>query len=126
MLVFLMMRAVKTLHALKDKNHAQNSLVSHVYNAITNFRLIADYNRRPLYIEKLMGRIAKLNRAITFANVVTKNNQYFAPWLSTIIVGMYTLSGGTDVYKNVITLGDFLVNLQIFQEIGISWGNVYA
>lgn len=55
-----------------------------------------------------------------------KNNQYCAPWIGTLIVGLYTLWGGRQVLDETLTLGDFLVNLEIFKEIGVSWGDIYS
>eukprot|EP00746_Dinoflagellata_sp_MGD_P157974 gnl/MRDRNA2_/MRDRNA2_86357_c0_seq1.p1 gnl/MRDRNA2_/MRDRNA2_86357_c0~~gnl/MRDRNA2_/MRDRNA2_86357_c0_seq1.p1 ORF type:complete len:1049 (-),score=171.30 gnl/MRDRNA2_/MRDRNA2_86357_c0_seq1:95-3241(-) len=125
MIVFLTKRTEITNHSTKCFHLRENAMVANTQEAILNYRLIADYNKQPHYLRTCEEAIAKLNAAIVDAGIVRCNNRYFAKWIATIVVGLYTLYGGWKVITGKMLLGDFIVNIQIYKEIGISWGDVY-
>lgn len=127
MFTFLKIRNRKTLQVVDKTDAEQNSMVAQVCSTISNYRLIADYNRRPYFIKLYEAKIGAFNGAAVKAAIVCKNNQYFAPWVSIIIIGIYTVFGGLQVINDpeAMTVGAFVVNVDIFKDIGASWGDVY-
>eukprot|EP00746_Dinoflagellata_sp_MGD_P007118 gnl/MRDRNA2_/MRDRNA2_114051_c0_seq1.p1 gnl/MRDRNA2_/MRDRNA2_114051_c0~~gnl/MRDRNA2_/MRDRNA2_114051_c0_seq1.p1 ORF type:complete len:935 (+),score=199.99 gnl/MRDRNA2_/MRDRNA2_114051_c0_seq1:115-2919(+) len=126
MLSFLKIRNKKTLRACNEQDAKQNALVAHVDSTVMNYRLIADYNRRPYFVDMYEKRIGQFNATVTQAGLITVNNRKFAPWVSTVIGGVYIVWGGLSVLDGATALGSFIVNLEIFKAIGDSWADIYS
>lgn len=135
MLTFLFFRNAKTVQLSLKEDEAEKDLVGHVHQAVVNYRLLADYNSRSWVVDKYEGKIGKCNTSIVLTSMTKLNNRYFAIWLSIIISGLYIMYGGRKVLlmnrgETVETggmlLGDFLINLQIFEAVGRSWKGIYT
>jgi len=128
---FLVYRSKITTENLDKSNSKQNALIDHVDQTVSNYRLIADYNKRPYFVGKYEKLIGEYNAAASGASKVIKNNAMLAPWLTTIFVSLYTLYGGMG-YINALddpdppSLGVFLTNLSVIGAIGSAYGSIYA
>merc|ERR1719221_1640607 len=88
--------------------------------------MIADYNRRPFFVKRYAGYIKEYNGAEVSENKVVKNNTYFAPWLTTLCVALYTVMGGLQASRGEIGVGMFLANIAIIKAIGSACGSIYS
>lgn len=126
MAIFLRIRNNKTVRLCLAKNLKENQLVSQIHETVMNYSLIADFNRRPHFVDLYETRIQDLNHATVMAGIATLNNKYFAPWLSSLIIGFYMVWGGAGVLREGLTLGSFMISLDIVMEVGVLWGDVYS
>jgi len=110
------------------KNNKQNALLGQVDRIVTNYRMIADFNRRPFFVDRYEDRIKEYNKAEVDANKVLKNNMYFASWLTVLCVALYTIHGGLTTVESpdTLSLGMFLANVSIIRKIGSAAGSIYA
>jgi len=114
-----------------DQDDAQNHVVEFVDETVQNFRLVADYQRRPYITAHLQRHVQRFNAAFVACAGVTVNNQYAAAWMTAIFTGVYSLIGGMQVIDAAkggegITLGIFIMNLDILKEIGSSCWSIYG
>ena len=66
---------------------AEMSILRHIADTVENYRMIVDYNRRPLCAEEMVDNINALNKAVTDSGAVSTNTAacpqfLFAPALS--------------------------------------------
>lgn len=125
MAAYLMVRSGKTARAGDAEQDAQNDLVTCVEQSVSRYRLIADYNRRPKFIASLEAAIGKLNKAMVQNAAVTVNNKYFAPWMKTVILGLWVYVGGSWVLSGDMALADYLATAKIFKAVGDSFLEMY-
>jgi len=127
LLAFLRARRARSTSSVTKMNNLQDELVGQVDRVITNFRIIADYSRRPYFVKKLEGRCREYNASVVFADMVHTNNQYAAKWLTNIFLALYTLWGGIRHLENPEdnTLGMFLANVTIIKTLGGIFGTLY-
>lgn len=125
LVVFLLARARRSNHYEFLRNRKQDMLIQRVSRTAANYRLIADYNQRPFFVEWFEKVIKEFNGAATQASLVNKNNEYFAPWVSLTIVCVYTFIGGKQVVSDDLSLGMFLTNISVFTGIGNAYGGLY-
>jgi len=129
MLGFLKLRNAETRRHLQDVDKEESILLNHVDHTVLDFRLIADYHRKPFFMSLYEDLINDLNKKIVVATAGDLNNKNYAPWLSLIFMSGYTVYGGIQVANTTtsgLTLGMFLANLSVFKAIGTSWGNIYG
>mmetsp|Transcript_27287 Transcript_27287/g.63563 ORF Transcript_27287/g.63563 Transcript_27287/m.63563 type:complete len:907 (-) Transcript_27287:119-2839(-) len=122
---FLATRRRMTTGLLKAQNAAQNSLVEHIDNIVSNYRLIADYSRRAVFVEKFEVLVAAYNAATNEVQKVVTNDGYAATWLMTAMVAVYTLLGSMRVVHGILPLGLFLTNVHVYTQVGEAWGHIY-
>lgn len=111
-----------------NKDHKQNAIVERVNRTVGNYRLIADYNTRPELVTWFGKVVGQYNGALVAAKQVMKNNEYFSPWLTLVLVSVYIVLGGMQVIdegSEGLSLGVFLTNMQIFDAIGKAYGSIY-
>eukprot|EP00930_Biecheleria_cincta_P056508 TRINITY_DN42613_c0_g1_i1.p1 TRINITY_DN42613_c0_g1~~TRINITY_DN42613_c0_g1_i1.p1 ORF type:complete len:897 (-),score=118.37 TRINITY_DN42613_c0_g1_i1:38-2728(-) len=129
LLVFLLARSKRTNRYEYLRNRKQDALIQRVSRTAANYRLIADYNQRPRFVDWFERVIGEYNVAAVQAALVNKNNEYFAPWVSLTIVCVYTFVGGKQVVAAEVSrrlgLGMFLTNVSIFTGIGGAYGSLY-
>lgn len=122
---FVKIRTNKTLACQEALNDATDDFTSHVDNIILNYQVIADYDRRGPFLKAYEAKLGGISVKKRVAEYILENNAYFATWLSIVVVGLYTLKGGIDVLNQALSLGTFLVDIRIFQEVGHAWGQAY-
>jgi ABC-type multidrug transport system fused ATPase/permease subunit len=123
LLTFLEFRKRKTTSFIDQRNDRQDDVVAAVERTVKNYRLIADFNRRPFFEERFVAAVGGFNKAGTAAAMVLKNNGYFAPWITTISICFYTLFFGMKTTPEGLSM--FLANLSIIGTIGGASGNIY-
>eukprot|EP00746_Dinoflagellata_sp_MGD_P139348 gnl/MRDRNA2_/MRDRNA2_72819_c0_seq1.p1 gnl/MRDRNA2_/MRDRNA2_72819_c0~~gnl/MRDRNA2_/MRDRNA2_72819_c0_seq1.p1 ORF type:complete len:892 (+),score=122.99 gnl/MRDRNA2_/MRDRNA2_72819_c0_seq1:126-2801(+) len=124
--VFLKFRAAKSMHLSHDADSHYNIKIQHVGEVLRNYRLVADYNKRPLAVEAFEKKIGDFNWKLILADANTVNNRWFAPWLSATMTGIWLLIGGMKVInKDGSSVGFFVTNLEIFAAVGQAWTVVY-
>jgi len=126
MVAFILLRRRRTNRTLAAKQTREMEIMAHVQQAAVVYRLIADYSRRPQYVEKFEEIVDRFNDDDTVSSLVSENNSYFAPWLTVLFVSVFTVIGGIQVLDKTLSLGKFLTTLHIFQTIGDSWSTIYS
>eukprot|EP00747_Dinoflagellata_sp_TGD_P079382 gnl/TRDRNA2_/TRDRNA2_160484_c1_seq1.p1 gnl/TRDRNA2_/TRDRNA2_160484_c1~~gnl/TRDRNA2_/TRDRNA2_160484_c1_seq1.p1 ORF type:complete len:921 (+),score=142.22 gnl/TRDRNA2_/TRDRNA2_160484_c1_seq1:258-2765(+) len=128
LLFFLILRRKSTTLALDKKNHCQDMMVEQMNSTFQNYRLIADYNQRPFFVDKFETMVQDFNKASTAVSKSMEVNEGFVDWLTVICVAAYTFIGGMSVIRDPEknTLGMFLTDLRILSTIGSSWGAIYS
>jgi len=125
---FLVVRGARTIYYVSNRNDKQDGLVAQIDRIVTNYRMIADYNRRPFFVDRFSNVISDFNSAATQAALVLKNNAYFPQWVSIVCVAGWTVVGGMQTinHPEKLTLGMFLANVRIIGAIGSIMGSSYA
>eukprot|EP00928_Gymnodinium_smaydae_P016356 TRINITY_DN1611_c0_g2_i1.p1 TRINITY_DN1611_c0_g2~~TRINITY_DN1611_c0_g2_i1.p1 ORF type:complete len:1123 (-),score=239.49 TRINITY_DN1611_c0_g2_i1:90-3059(-) len=136
--VFLECRRKRTVFYINEQHMARKHLLHHVEHTVFNYRIIADYDRRSSFCERFETLIKRYNKRYIEASEVVTNNEYFAPWLSTLLVSGYIIFGGMAVLNdmatadedsgsvNAVSMGMFLANMSIIKRNGDAWGNICA
>lgn len=124
---FLSMRRAKTLRVVAYMNEMQDTLVAQVDRIVANYRMIADYNRRPFFVERFTQLVAAFNGARVDVNIALKQNMYFSQWITMLCIAGYTMSGGmhTIYSPETLSLGMFLANRKLISTIGNSMESIY-
>jgi ABC-type multidrug transport system fused ATPase/permease subunit len=125
-LTFLFARNGVTRDVVKAEQVGQDQLVNHVDYTVSNYRLIAEYNRRPHFVDQFQEKIKAYNGSATKAGKVVKNNATFSEWITIVYVAIYTFTGGMDYIDGSLTLGMLLTNITILGTIGKSTGQIYS
>eukprot|EP00928_Gymnodinium_smaydae_P025027 TRINITY_DN20072_c0_g1_i1.p1 TRINITY_DN20072_c0_g1~~TRINITY_DN20072_c0_g1_i1.p1 ORF type:complete len:849 (+),score=164.78 TRINITY_DN20072_c0_g1_i1:77-2623(+) len=125
MVIFLTLRRRTTTVHVRDSKHKENAFIDQMCRCMTNYRLIADYNRRPFFMDRFAAKITSYNIAFIKETQVLKNSSYFAPWLTVMFVGLHIIIVGRMVINRPDELGMFLVNLSVIGEIGSVWSAIY-
>merc|ERR1719247_1290924 len=126
LVTFIAFRHPVTTKALADRHVAQDRIVEHISEIEDIYELIASFHGRPQFVERLCQRITAHNKEIVNANLVLMNSGYFATWLTTLTISLYTLIGGYLVLHKTLSLGMFLANVRIFTQIGNMYHTIYT
>lgn len=124
--IFICLRTAKSTRLQGKLDDAMDEFIGHVDNTVLNFQVISDYDARTPFVALFEEKIGKFNNAAIDLGQLLENNAYFAPWLSLVLVAMYTIKGGMEVLNGHLSLGTFLIDVHIFQQIGVSWGTIYT
>jgi len=122
---FLLLRVSKTTANFTEMNECQDDLVDYVQSAVTNYRLIADYDTRSNCVDSFEALIKRFNAAFTSTSTVLGANNYFPRWVTVFIVSLYMVIGGQQAISGSISLGMFLADVRVFTEVGEAWGTMY-
>jgi len=125
MIIFLRLRNERTKAALSKRNVTMDKMIDSVDDTVSNYHIIADYQKRGAFIDRFESDIKEFNFANRMAGLMLLNNAYFAMLLSEICVAAWIFVGGAMVLKSQMSLGMFLANINIFRKIGAAWGNLY-
>jgi len=123
LLAYLSVRAKVTTAYIGSRNDAQDEVVGVVERTVKNYRMIADYNRRPFFEERFVKIVGDFNKANVRTNQVLKNNNMVAPWLTQIFVAFFMVVVGSGTDNEGMSM--FLANLSIIQTIGTCCGSIY-
>eukprot|EP00931_Biecheleriopsis_adriatica_P056287 TRINITY_DN33352_c0_g1_i1.p1 TRINITY_DN33352_c0_g1~~TRINITY_DN33352_c0_g1_i1.p1 ORF type:complete len:866 (+),score=116.59 TRINITY_DN33352_c0_g1_i1:133-2730(+) len=127
LLVFLLLRRARTNEFEFLRNRKQDECVDRVHKTVTNYRLISDYNQRPMFVSWFETKIKEYNAAVVAASQVLKNNEYFSPWFTLAFACAYTYIGAKQIIAgdSALSLGIFVTNLSIINAIGEAYGGMY-
>lgn len=122
---FLKCRVSTTTVALAEENFTQIALVDQVATTCANYRPVVDPIQQPFYADRLVARVAKSNRKMTFKTKGLKNNANFAPVAAVGFASTFTVYGGIQVLDGTDDLDMFLVILRLVTEVGMAWVTIY-
>jgi len=125
--LFLVCREKTTIFHNEEKAMKQNILVQTVNDAVSNFRLIADFQMRPHTVDTYSESIDNFQDSECHACAVMTNNMYMAPWLTLTIIGVWMVYGSFEVESvgGHLSLGLFLATINVFKEIGGEMQEIY-
>ena len=116
--IFLRTRQKSSFTLRQNQFLTEDSSIQHVLKAVSNYQLVADYDRRTHMLQTYETKINEFNAATAKYNSNSVNSLFFAPWLTTLLVGVYLLYGGTRVVKGETDLATFLSTISIFRSLG--------
>jgi len=124
---FLIARKSRITHYLHRTNEEEDRIVDCINQPVNNFQLISDYNKRGLFVDSFEAAVKNYNENFVVICQALMNNKYFSTWLITVFVSAYTLYFGSQLIEDrgTNTLGQFLADLTILQQIGLCWQNIY-
>mmetsp|Transcript_55323 Transcript_55323/g.101379 ORF Transcript_55323/g.101379 Transcript_55323/m.101379 type:complete len:867 (-) Transcript_55323:87-2687(-) len=125
---FLYLRKAVTVRVVSKEQETQADLVGQIDRIADNYRMIADYNRRPFFVDRYSDLIGKFNKAAVQKALVLKNNAAFPAWLSLTCVAAYTFLGSKHHLDDPedLPLGIFLAHIRVMYAIGDSVGSIYG
>ena len=123
--LFLRHRQKKSFTLREMQFETENLCINHVLKSVMNYQLIADYDRRTFTLQNFESKIQDNNVATSKYNANSTNSLYFAPWLTTLLVGGYLLYGGIQVVDGVLDLASFLSTISIFRSLGSEFQVAY-
>merc|ERR1740121_2029054 len=112
------MRTKKSISCQEELNDVMDKFIQTSDNIVLNYQLIADYDRRTMFVQEFEGRIGAYNNIFKDWMEVLCNNEYFTQWLSVIFVGLYMLKGGMAVIHGDVSLGIYLSEIAILKQAG--------
>jgi len=119
-------RYFTTARHLKEKYNRQVDVANQISESVHNYKLIADYEKRPAAADTFDELIKQYGAANVALLQVLQNNSYIVPWLSILIVASYTVFAGTRVLEGKLSMGMFITNVNIFTAVGQACGNIYT
>jgi ABC-type multidrug transport system fused ATPase/permease subunit len=99
--------------------------LTHVEDTTNNYRLVADYYRRPLAVEIINGHIDSLNEKMKRVDAVRTNNKAFPLWLGLVVTSGWMVIGGVAVIRKEVELGTFIVVLAMFRTAAQDISHLY-
>lgn len=121
----LYVRNHKTWVVASRTNDSQNKLVNHTAQIMANFRLIGDYNKRPVSELAHEDLIGKYNANLVASDAIRLNSSFCCDWLSLLLIGIWYVVGGHMVLSGG-DIGIFVMNMNVFKEVGSSWKEIYG
>lgn len=125
LIVFISCRRKRASHIIADRNSKEDRLIDCAFETSRDFRLIADYARRPDTVAKFSGFITEYMDACTDADQVITNNVYFQKWLTMLLLAMITIGLGTAVIDSDYPVGMFLANTSVCASVGDCYAEIY-
>jgi ABC-type multidrug transport system fused ATPase/permease subunit len=116
--VFICARQKEVFLLRENQFAVENAGIGHVIKCVLNFSLISDYDRRTFMLDKFGKKIDASNAAATQSDAHDANSKYFAPWMTTLLVGSYLMWGGIEVIADEQDLPTFLSTIALFQALG--------
>jgi len=116
--IFLQARQKTSFSLRQNQFLKEDSSIQHVLKTVSNYQLVADFDRRTFMLQTYETKIDEFNAATTKYNSNSVNSLFFAPWLTTLLVGVYLLYGGSQVVKGETDLATFLSTVSIFRSLG--------
>jgi ABC-type multidrug transport system fused ATPase/permease subunit len=126
LVTFLLCRRSKTNAIVEETGELQRSYVAHLIQTMTSYRMIADYFRRPVFVDKFEQQLKEHDDATMRESQTLANNNYFMPWLTTSVLAAYTVIGGMQVMDGNLSLGIFVSNIRLFDRIGDIFKELYT
>eukprot|EP00747_Dinoflagellata_sp_TGD_P179728 gnl/TRDRNA2_/TRDRNA2_31018_c0_seq1.p1 gnl/TRDRNA2_/TRDRNA2_31018_c0~~gnl/TRDRNA2_/TRDRNA2_31018_c0_seq1.p1 ORF type:complete len:979 (+),score=129.12 gnl/TRDRNA2_/TRDRNA2_31018_c0_seq1:84-3020(+) len=125
--IFMLVRKRKTRRVLRIHDQCHVEVVESIGQTVDNYRMIADYMRRPLFIDRFEKKILDFNKASTGFAQVTMNNIKSVQWAASIAIAGYTVFGGRYVIQDPesYTIGLLLANLSVLGKIGSCLSRIY-
>lgn len=125
--IFLYCRQAQMLKVSEERAEKEDHLVSSIGEAVNNYRLINDFQIRPVIVGAYEESIGRLNRSEQCNNSFLSNNSFAPRWLTVLFVGVYMVVGSSEVSTvgGTISLGTFLATINVFKEVGAEIEEIY-
>eukprot|EP00443_Scrippsiella_acuminata_P062365 CAMPEP_0115430006 /NCGR_PEP_ID=MMETSP0271-20121206/30818_1 /TAXON_ID=71861 /ORGANISM="Scrippsiella trochoidea, Strain CCMP3099" /LENGTH=863 /DNA_ID=CAMNT_0002855213 /DNA_START=20 /DNA_END=2607 /DNA_ORIENTATION=- len=131
LITFLCLRARITNIHVREMDDMQVALASQVSRIYGNYRMIADYSRRPFFENRFVTRIQEYNKTRQQATTVLLNNNTFPGWISIIAYASYMVFAGLRVIDDTypadqrLSLGLYVTTLDLINTMGTAWQDIY-
>lgn len=126
---FLTLRAKDISHYKAQLTKAEHAVHTEVEDTVDHYRLVVDYNKRPLVVEELGERVQEFYHAFIQDLLCRIHNEMFPVWLSSGVQLIWMIFGGNLVIAADedarITVGSFFSVLAIFGSVGETWVDIY-
>lgn len=126
MVAWIRFRSKATARALKENYMAFKDMNGSVESTAANFRLIADYNKRPAYAEKFDGKVKVFNKKLVEKDAAFKTNLNFAQAIGLVMGCGWVIVGGLLTTSGGLSKGFFLANMQVFGQVSGSYDKIYG
>lgn len=123
--LFICCRAKIVTGALTAQKDAQDDVVTTGNEAVLNRALILDYKLRQDFCDSLYKRVHDWNIKRKIVSLVDKNNQRFMVWMSTVLMGWWTIYGGTLVIEQKMTVGIFVATFKVYDKVARAFASSY-
>jgi len=124
--VFLCLRQKAILSCLHTAFDTEVANMDQLHMVADNADVILDYDKAN-YAEQLFIESVKMqNSAKKIAAQILLNTDYFAKWVTTLLTGGYTVFGGLQVLRGHISVGAFIVTLEIFATCGAAFCSIFS
>lgn len=92
---------------------------------VFNFEIIHDYDKKEQEVAAFTKYIDAFNKVNAAYNGISVNSKYFAPWIGTLIVGVYMIHAGHQVVRQKLPLADFLSTISVFRRMSAEFVSCY-
>jgi ABC-type multidrug transport system fused ATPase/permease subunit len=134
--VFLRLRMRTIDHYRLTMLDAETDVLAEVDDTVENYRVIADYFKRPLVVAELEEKCTSFRKSTINNRIVEINNGKLPGWISNAVSLGWVLFGGwlvlypaPDGYPDPgsgISVGSFFAVLGVFQAFGLTWASIYS
>merc|ERR1719454_722822 len=108
MYFFLNLRWKKTRRVQRAEEKELVRFLDHVEDVTNNYRMVADYYRRPLVVDALSQRIHDFSHIHHEVEAVQSNNRAFPTWFALVVMCIWMAYGAAAVLRKQMLLGTFL------------------
>mmetsp|Transcript_87441 Transcript_87441/g.248359 ORF Transcript_87441/g.248359 Transcript_87441/m.248359 type:complete len:897 (+) Transcript_87441:224-2914(+) len=127
--VLTVMYIRKRQHQTNEKRREvfkkENTLINHVIHSVFNYEIIHDYDTKEQEVGNFTKYIDAFNKVNAAYNGISVNSKYFAPWIGTLIVGVYMIHAGHQVVHQKLPLADFLSTISVFRKMSAEFVSCY-
>jgi ABC-type multidrug transport system fused ATPase/permease subunit len=118
-----------TLHnSMLEYKKGERECTEYTIDMLNNYFLLADYLNRGHAVSQFEKHIDAFNKVITSHNTLETNDAFVPKALSLIVCAAWILYGGLLIIgpaENRISLGTYLAQWEIIEQIGASWQDIY-
>lgn len=126
MVTFMICRHRVTTHTLAERNKQEDALALVVDDIAGSHQLLSDFQCRGSFLKLFEDAEYRYHAARKCAKHVLVNNKYFGLWVAVVLLGLYIFVGGRDVTEGHVSLGMFLANTKVIQQMGRVYGEIYG
>eukprot|EP00434_Breviolum_minutum_P008504 symbB.v1.2.007502.t1/scaffold444.1/size204903/2 len=116
--IFLRFRSESQTKSLRETENKESDLISFVTESVRTFRLISDFGKSSLELEKFLGKIGAYNSSVVASLQMGGNNAKFVEWLTMLSISLYTIWGGMQVIEGDLDLPLYVTNIGVFNAAG--------
>jgi len=125
MLSFLRLRLRGTEQATADLFDSQTAMVAFVQKVTDFFRVIADYGQKQETVGNFGAVVKDFNDKMHIHHTRHCTNKAFAPFITSVIVGVYILRYYEGVRSGDVGVGEFVTGVGIWRGIGSCYQGIY-
>jgi len=126
---YLSWRRKTTANWLARRHESFSTMNATCESVVNNFRLIADYNKRPIYADQFTGNVKTYNKRLIQTQDAIVNNLTFGKLLGEFFGGLWLIYGGMMVIDRKNgggSIGIFLANVKVFSSVANCFNGMYG